>query len=168
MNTSFTTQIPGTDKNDSRNFITLKTEEMMKEAQKQMEKDILKKTRGVFKYRTSCYFKDHTSSKNELVQVGYLDLDDNVIFNEPDEEYIVDPSKRIRYLPGFMVKGYHSCEEYIPNKSDSVEIREVISENTIQYSPSTYGSSPRVTYSVIGYLGDNEELIYYNAVVDRK
>lgn len=137
---------------------------------KQIERDILKKTRGVFKYQTSCYFKDHTSSKNELVQVGYLDLDDDIVFNEPDEEYVSTPDKLVRYLPGFMVKGYRSCEEYIPKSpktKESVEIREVLSENTIQYTPSTYGSSPRVTYSVIGYLGDNEELIYYNEIVDK-
>lgn len=116
---------------------------------------------------TSCYFKDNTSSKNELVQVGYLDLDDDIVFNEPDEDYVKDETKLIRYLPGFMVKGYHSCEEYIPKK-ESVEIREVISENTIQYNQNPYDSSPKVTYSVIGYLGDNEELIYYNEIVDKK
>jgi len=139
----------------------------------EVERDILKKTRGVFKYRTSCYFKDHTSSKNELVQVGYLDLDDNIVFNEPDEEYIAIPDTLIRYLPGFMVKGYRSCEEYVSitnsyNGKDSKEIREVISSETIQYDPSTYGSSPRVTYSVIGYLDDNEALVYYNQIVDKK
>jgi len=172
MNTNnFTTQIRGTDKNDSRNFITLKTEEMMKEVQKQIEKDILKKTRGVFKYVTSCYFKDSTSSKNELVQVGYLDLEDNIVFNESDDEWIGDPTKLVRYLPGFMVRGYHSCEPYISiinshNGKDNKEIREVISSNTIQYCYSS--NSPRVTYSVIGYLNDEEELIYYNSIVDKK
>lgn len=134
---------------------------------KKMEQDILIKTRGVFKYRTSCYFKDNTSGKNELVQVGYLDLDDDIVFNEPNEEYVKDETKLIRYLPGFMVKGYRSCQEYIPKK-ESVEIREVISENTIQYNLSTIVSSSRVTYSVIGYLGDNEELIYYNEIVDKQ
>ena len=143
------------------------------EEQKQMERDILKKTRGVFKYVTSCYFKDHSSSKNELVQVGYLDLEDNIVFNDVDEEHIGNPDKLIRYLPGFMVRGYRSCEEYIPvtnsyNGTDTKEINEVISSNTIQYCPSNNFSSPRVTYSVIGYLNDDEELVYYNAIVDKK
>jgi len=139
---------------------------------KELERDILKKTRGVFKYVTSCYFKDHSSSKNELVQVGYLDLEDNIVFNGSDDEWIGDPAKLVRYLPGFMVIGYHSCEPYIPvtnshNGKDNKEIREVISSNTIQYSPSSISSSPKVTYSVIGYLDDNDEVVYYNQIVDK-
>ena len=135
------------------------------------EQEILMKTRGVFKYVTSCYYRDTYSTKNALVQVGYLDLDDNIVFNEPDTEFIGKPDILVRYLPGFMVKGYRSCEEYVPSnniKGGGTEIREVISEHIIGYSPSTYGTSPKVIYSVIGYLEDDGELIYYNQIANKE
>lgn len=141
-----------------------------KEKMKQ-ETEILMKTRGVFKYVTSCYYKDTYSTKNALVQVGYLDLDDNIVFNEPVEKSVDKPDTLVRYLPGFMVRGYRSCEEYIPSiniKGGGTEIREVISEHTIGYSPSTYGNSPKVVYSVIGYLEDDGELIYYNQIANKE
>lgn len=139
----------------------------------EMEKEILMKTRGVFKYVTSCYYKDNTSTKNALVQVGYLDLDDNIVFHEPDTEFVGKPDTLVRYLPGFMIQGYRSCEEYVPitnshSGRDTKEINEVISQNTIQYSPSTYGTAPRVTYSVIGYLDDDGELICYNQIANKE
>ena len=138
-----------------------------------MEQEILMKTRGVFKYVTSCYYKDNTSTKNALVQVGYLNLDDNIVFNEPDTEFIGKPDTLVRYLPGFMVRGYRSCEEYAPifnssSSKDTKEIKEVISQNIIQYSPSSYGNSPRIVYSVIGYLNDEGELVYYNQIANKE
>jgi len=160
-----------------------------KTEEKKMEKEILMKTRGVYKYVTSCYYKDSSSTKNALVQVGYLDLNDNMVFNssetrsenEPDTEFVESadlllgekPDTLVRYLPGFMVRGYRSCEEYVPitnshNGKDTKEINEVISQNTIQYSPSTYSSSPKVPYSVIGYLNDDGELIYYNQIANKE
>jgi hypothetical protein len=151
------------------------TYEMLEElAERKIEKEILMKTRGVFKYVTSCYCKDNTSTKNALVQVGYLDLDDNIVFNEPDKEFVGKPDTLVRYLPGFMVRGYRSCEEYVPitkshNGKDTREIKEVISNSkVIHYCPSTYGSSPKVTYSVIGYLNEDGELIYYNQIVSKE
>jgi hypothetical protein len=138
------------------------------------EQEILMKTRGVFKYVTSCYYKDNTSTKNALVQVGYLDLDDNIVFNEPDKEFVGKPDTLVRYLPGFMVRGYRSCEEYVPiansyNGKDTKEINEVISNNSsIQYCPSSYGNSPRITYAVIGYLSVDGELVYYNQIASKE
>jgi len=139
-----------------------------------IEQEILMKTRGVFKYVTSCYYKDNFSTKNALVQVGYLDLDDNIVFNEPDEEYVGKPDTLVRYLPGFMVRGYRSCEEYIPitnshNGKDTKEIKEVISNSSvIHYNPSAYGNSHKVTYSVIGYLNEDGELVYYNQIANKE
>lgn len=143
------------------------------EEKRMIKQEILMKTRGVFKHVTSCYYKDNTSTKNALVQVGYLDLDDNIVFNEPDEEFVGKPDILVRYLPGFMVRGYRSCEEYVPitnshNGKDTKEINEVISQNIIQYSPSTYGNSPKVIYSVVGYMNDNGELIYYNQIANKE
>jgi len=145
-----------------------------KEVQKKMEQEILMKTRGVYKYVTSCYYKDNTSTKNALVQVGYLDLDDNIVFNEPDKEFVGKPDTLVRYLPGFMVRGYRSCEECVPitnshNGKDTREINEVISNSSvIHYSPSTYGSSPKVTYAIIGYLNEDGELVYYNQIANKE
>ena len=134
------------------------------------EREILMKTRGVFKYVTSCYYKDTCSTKNDLVQVGYLDTEDNIVFNEPNEDYVSNPDKLVRYLPGFWVRGYRSCEEYLPNldiRGNGVELREVISEYSIGYSPSIYSGSPKVPYSVIGYLDDDGALIYYDQIVSK-
>lgn len=156
------------DRHKKEGVNSMSTQQIIK-TEKEMEQEILMKTKGVFKYVTSCYYKDNFSTKNELVQVGYLDLDDNIVFNEPDKKLVSKPDTLVRYLPGFMVKGYRSCEEYVPStniKGGGTEIREVISEHTIGYSPSTYGSSPKVTYSVIGYLEDDGELIYYDQITN--
>ncbi len=144
---------------------------MREQEREPIEKEILMRTRGVYKHVTSCYYKDTYSTKNALIQVGYLDLDDNIVFNEPDTEFIGKSDTLVRYLPGFMVRGYRSCEEYVPSnpvKGGGTEIREVISEHTIGYSPSTYGSSPKTIYSVIGYLEDDGELIYYDQIANKE
>lgn len=138
--------------------------------QNKIEQEILMKTRGVFKYRTSCYAKSDISTRNEFVQIGYLDLYDNIVFNEPDEEYVEHPDRLVRYLPGFWVKGYNSCQEYLPDKDikgGGIEVKEVISEFTIKYSPNCY-SNNKVIYSVIGYLNDDNQLVYYEQIVNKK
>lgn len=155
----------------TKDIFALASELLRQQEGKRTEQEILMKTRGVFKYVTSCYYKDNTSTKNALVQVGYLDLDDNIVFNEPDREFIGKLDTLVRYLPGFWVRGYRSCEEYVPSiyiKGGGTEVREVISEHIIKYSPSTYGSSPKVVYSVIGYLEDDGELIYYNQIANKE
>lgn len=143
--------------------------ELLRQQKKRMnqEQEILMKTRGVFKYVTSCYYYHDTSSKNEFVQVGYLDLEDNIVFSAVDISYVEDENKLIRYLPGFWVRGYNSCQEYLTSK-DTKEIKEVISSTSIKYSPSYNSSNNKTHYSVIGYLNDKGELVYYNQIANKE
>jgi len=139
--------------------------------EKEIEQKILSQVRGVFKYRTkssSKGYSSYTSSKYDLVQVGYLDLDNNIVFNEvqrplsePDQYSIV------RYLPGFHIRQYRSSEDYIPKLNSSKEIKEIISSEVVEYSSGSYSSKKEI-YSVIGFLNDENQLIHYDQIVTLK
>lgn len=144
---------------------------------KDTERDILRATRGVFKYMTTSTAKgyvSYTSSKNEFVRVGYLDLNNSIVFDEVKRPAVdeSDGTTITRYLPGFHVRGYRSCEEYIPSLSAPShvikEIREVVSTTTIQYNPSKYGTDNQQAYSVTGFLDDNGGFIQYSQILEDK
>lgn len=155
-------------------YINTTTEETKLNSKEEMEQKLLRATRGVFKYMTISSSKApfcYTSAKNKFVQVGYLDLDNNIVFNEVKRPAIDESDVRAitRFLPGFHVRGYRSCEEYIPSLTApsqvTKEIREVVSTTVIQYSSSSY-SLNHETYSVIGFLNDSGELIKYSQIIE--
>lgn len=149
------------------------TTELLRQQKKKMnqEQEILMKTRGVFKEVISfngALISDYiTLDKTESVQVGYLDLDDNVVFNEVDSSYVQEENRIYRYLPGFKVRSYRSWEDYVPINNQK-EIREVVSTITLKYCPNRYGTGNTIVYPVVGYLDDNNQLVYYHQISDKK
>lgn len=158
---------------------TINTKEisMNEKIEKDIEQKLLRATRGVFKYMTISSVKgyvSYTSNKNEFVQVGYLDLNNNIVFDEVKRPAVdeSDTTTITRYLPGFHVRGYRSCEEYIHSLTApshvTKEIREVISTTTIQYNPSKYGTDNQEAYSVTGFLDENNVFIQYSQIIEDK
>lgn len=133
--------------------------------------EILKQTRGVFKYRTtstSKNYSDYSSSKYETVQVGFLDLENNIVFNSV-KNTLPELSQHsiIRYKLGFYVRQYRSCEDYIPDLVEcNKEIREVMSSRVINQRVSS--SSESSIYSTVGFLNNDDQLIYYDQIITNK
>ena len=149
-------------------YIEITTKETNMNTNKEIEQKMLSQVRGVFKYRTksnSKGYSNYTSSKYDLVQVGYLDLEDNIVFNEVQKPVSESDQYSItRYLPGFHIRQYRNCEEYVFELDSNKQIKEVISSEIVEYSSGSY-SSKKETYSVIGFLNDENQLIHYDQII---
>lgn len=151
-------------------YIKTTTKETNVSNEKEIEQKMLSQVRGVFKYRTksnskaySCY----TSKKYDLVQVGYLDLEDSIVFNPIIQRPVSEPSPYsiTRYLPGFHVRQYRNWEEYIPELDSNKEIKEVISSEIVEYSSGNYSSKKEI-YSVVGFLNNENQFIHYDQIIE--